>query len=83
MNASISVVCYKSNTLSNGENPLMIQVSKNNKRKYQSLGLSVNPKYWDFSKNKPEPNCPNGDFIQKIILDEVTVISSGRNKIGH
>jgi hypothetical protein len=41
MNASISVVCYKSKTLSNGENPLMVQVSKNGKRKYQSLGVSI------------------------------------------
>jgi site-specific recombinase XerD len=72
MNASISVVCYKSKTLSNGENPLMIQVSKNGKRKYQSLGISINSKHWDFTKNKPKPNCPNGDFIQKIILDKVT-----------
>jgi site-specific recombinase XerD len=72
MNASISVVCYKSKTLSNGENPLMIQVSKNGKRKYQSLGTSINSKHWDFTKNKPKPNCPNGDLIQKIILDKVT-----------
>jgi len=34
MNASISVVCYKSKTLSNGENPLMLQISQNGKRKY-------------------------------------------------
>ena len=46
MNASISVVCYKSKTLSNGENPLMLQISKNGKRKYQSLGVSINPVYW-------------------------------------
>jgi len=72
MNASISVVCYKSKTLSNGENPLMIQVSKNGKRKYQSLGISINSKHWDFAKNKPKSNCPNGDFIQKIILDKIT-----------
>lgn len=72
MNASISAICYKSKTLSNGENPLMLQVSKNGKRKYQSLGVSINPKYWDFTKNKPKPNCPNGDFIQKIVLDKVS-----------
>jgi len=71
MNASISVVCYKSKTLSNGENPLMLQVSKNGKRKYQSLGISINPIYWDFNKNKPKPNCPNGELIQKLILDKI------------
>ena len=59
MNACVSVVCYKSKTLSNGENPLMLQVSKGGKRKYQSLGISINPKYWDFTRNKPKPNCPN------------------------
>lgn len=72
MNASTSVVCYKSKTLSNGENPLMVQISINGKRKYQSLGVSINSKFWDFSKNKPKLNCPNGEFIQKIIFDKVT-----------
>ena len=52
MNACISVVCYKSKTLSNGENPLMLQVSKGGKRKYQSLGISILPRYWDFTRNK-------------------------------
>ena len=52
MNASISVVCYKSKTLANGENPLLLQVSKDGKRKYKSIGLSVNQKFWDFKKKK-------------------------------
>lgn len=71
MNASISVVCYRSKVLSCGENPIMLQISKNGKRKYQSTGLSVNPISGDFTKNKPKPNCPNGDYIQKIILDKI------------
>lgn len=52
----------------------MVQISKDGKRKYQSLGISIDSKFWDFTKNKPKPNCPNGDFIQKIILDKVTEI---------
>ena len=72
MNASVSVVCYKSKTLSNGESPLMLQVSKSGKRKYQSLGISIKPRYWDFTRHKPKPNCPNKDYIQKIILDKQT-----------
>lgn len=71
MKASISVVCYKSKTLSNGENPLMLQISKDGKRKYQSLGISLNPKFWDFNKNKPKPNCPDAELIQKIILNKI------------
>ena len=46
MDATISVVCYKSKTLSNGEHPLMLRISKDGKKKYQSLGISVNPKFW-------------------------------------
>lgn len=70
MDATISVVCYKSKTLSNGEHPLMLRISKDGKKKYQSLGISVNPKFWDFQKNKPKPKCPNLEYLQKIILDK-------------
>lgn len=48
----------------------MLQVSKGGKRKYQSLGISILPRYWDFTRNKPKPNCPNREYIQKIILDK-------------
>ena len=70
MSATVNVVCYKSKTLSNGENPLMVRICKDDKVKYQSLGISVNPDHWDFQKNKPKPNCPNKELILKIILDK-------------
>ena len=72
MNATISVVCYKSKTLSNGEYPLMLRICKDGKKKYQSLGISVLPRYWGFTRNKPKPNCPNKEYIQKIILNKQT-----------
>ena len=68
MNATVAVICYKSKTLANGEHPLMLRVTENRKRVMKSLGLSVNPKHWDFEKNTPKPNCPNKDLINKIIL---------------
>ena len=70
MNAGISVVCYKSKILKNGESPLMLRVCKDGKKNYQSLGISVNPKNWNFKKNEPKPKCPNFEQIQKIILDK-------------
>lgn len=70
MNVGISVVCYKSKTLKNGEHPLMLRVCKNGKAKYQSLGISINPKHWNFNKNEPKSKCPNLEHIQKIILDK-------------
>ncbi|MEZ5103534.1 MAG: site-specific integrase [Draconibacterium sp.] len=72
MNASISIVCFKSKTLANGENPLMLQVSKDGKRKYKSLGISVNQNHWDFKKNRPKPTCPDGEYIQQIILNKTS-----------
>ena len=70
MKATVNVLCYRSKTLSNGEHPLMICVCKEGKRKYVSLGISVNPKYWDFDKNKPKRNCPNREQILKVINEQ-------------
>jgi len=70
MSATVNVICYKSKTLANGENPLMLRICKDRKTKYQSLGISVNPDHWDFQKNRPKPKCPNEDLILKIILDK-------------
>ena len=70
MNATANVLCYKSKTLSNGEHPIMLRVCKSGKKKYVSLGISVNPKYWDFDKNKPKRNCPNREQILKAINEQ-------------
>lgn len=70
MNATVSVICYKSRPLKNGEYPLALRITKNGNRKYQYLGISVELKHWDFNKNRPKPNCPNKELISKIILEK-------------
>ena len=75
---SVSVVCYKSKTLANGEHPLLLCICKDRKCKYQSLGISVNPKFWNFQKSEPKANCPNREQIQKIILKKKSEL---QNKI--
>ena len=70
VSATVTVICYKWKTLANGENPLMLRVTKEGKTKYQSLGISVNPKHWNFKKNELKPKCPNFEQIQKIIVDK-------------
>ena len=74
MNATISVVCWKYKPLSNGECPLFLQVSQKSRRKYQSMGISVDPSYWDFKRKRLKPDCPNGEYLQKIILDKITEV---------
>ena len=76
MNASVSVVCYKSKVLSNGKSPLMLRVTKDRKPKYVSLGIAIFPKYWDFEKNKPTPRCPNKELIEKIMIVSPKVCKS-------
>ena len=71
MSTSFSVVCYRSKTLKNGGNPLISQVSKNGKQHYQSLGVSINSKFWDIKKNWLRPNCPSKEIIQKKINDKL------------
>lgn len=68
--ATISVICYKSKTLANGEHPLVLRITKDGKRKYKYLGVSVLAKYWDFKKNIPKIGCPNNALIKQIILDK-------------
>jgi len=70
MSATVNVICFRGKKLSNGESPIMVRVCKDRKTKYKSLGISVNPIYWDFAKNRPKTNCPNRDYILKIIIDK-------------
>lgn len=71
MSATVNIVCYKWKTLSNGEHPLMLCICKDRKRKYQSLGISINPIYWDFEKNQPKAKCPNRAYLIKLISEKI------------
>ena len=55
MEATISVICNKFKVLKNGECSM------------KSLGVSVNPIYWDFAKNCPKKNCPNRTALMQLI----------------
>lgn len=87
MEATVNVTCYKSKVLKNGKSPLMVRICKNGKKKYKSLGISVNPAHWDFKKNLPKPKCPNYEALlilinekinefQRIILDKKSITQS-------
>ena len=70
MNTSVSVIYYKYKTLSNGNHPLMLRIIQDRKSKYLSLGISIHPQFWDFTKNQPKRNCPNRDAILKLIAEK-------------
>lgn len=54
----------------------MLRVTKDRKRKYVSLGISVNPEHWDFSKNQPKAECPNREYIEMLIADKIKEYSA-------
>lgn len=54
----------------------MLRVTKDRKRKYVSLGISVNPENWDFSKNQPKAECPNREYIELLIANKLKEYSA-------
>ena len=51
MDATISVICYKSKTLANGEHPLMLRIAQNGKTPSKKvLKISVVAKHWNFER---------------------------------
>ena len=71
MNATVNVVLFRSKTLSNGKHPLMIRVCKDNKKKYKSIGIALEAKYWDETKGVPRRHCPDIDHIKQIISEKL------------
>jgi len=71
MSTTIDVICYKVRPLKNNEYPLMIRISKDRKRKYKSIGLSIKEEDWDFSKSQPKPNVHNRELILKVMDDKL------------
>ena len=67
MNTTIEAVLYTSKTLSNGQHPIMLRLTKDRKRKYISLHISLAPQYWDAEKCKPRRNCPDKERIEALI----------------
>lgn len=72
MEATVNVICFKSKVLKNGESPLMVRICKDGKRKYRSLGVSVNPIHWDFKKNQPKAKCPNYEVLLILINEKIS-----------
>lgn len=76
MNTTIEAVLYTSKTLSNGQHPIMLRLTKNRKRKYISLHISLAPQYWDAEKCKPRRNCPDKERIEALIQQKMQELQS-------
>lgn len=72
VNTTIEVICYKYKPLKNNELPLKLRITKDRKRSYINIGISIAPTFWDFAKNQPKPNCPNKEYIEKVIACKIS-----------
>jgi len=72
---TVNIILYKYKALKNNEYPLMIRVTKDRKRHYLSLGVSLHPDHWDFSKNKPKKSCPNKEELEALIIEKSRIIN--------
>ena len=76
MSASIKIVLYKSKTLSNGEHPIMLRITKDRKLKYIGIGHNCLPEMWDTKKNLPKKKHPH--FKELLILIDKKKIEANK-----
>lgn len=67
LTTSVEAICLNYRPKRDNTYPLMLRLTKSGKRKYVSLGLSVEERFWDFKKNTPKRNCPDRDAILSVI----------------
>ena len=67
LTTSVEAICLNYRPKKDNTYPLMLRLTKSGKRKYVSLGLSVEERFWDFKKNQPKRNCPDRDAILSVI----------------
>lgn len=73
---TVDVVCYKYKPLKNKELPLKIRVCKDRKVRYINLGVSTKMEDWDFEKNQPKADCPNKEYLEKLISSKISEVRS-------
>lgn len=63
----IKTICRKDILYKNGKSPLAIRFTHNRVNKFVSIGLSVEPHYWDFDTQMLTADCPDRRILQSQI----------------
>ena len=63
----IKIVCRTERTTKEGSATLYLRLTHNRVNKFVSLGISVNPLYWDSEAQILTPNCPDRQLLQTKI----------------
>ena len=68
---TINVVCRKDAINRNRLAPLTLVFTHDRRRKFVGLGISVALEHWDFEKQQPTADCPDGAEIQFQITSKI------------
>ena len=68
---TINVVCRKDAINRNHLAPLALVFTHDRRRKFVGLGISVALEHWDFEKQQPTTDCPDGAEIQFQITSKI------------
>ena len=68
---TINIVCRKDAINRNRLAPLALVFTHDRRRKFVGLGISVALEHWDFEKQQPTADCPDGAEIQFQITSKI------------
>ena len=70
--ATTKIILKENKAKSNGDVPLYIRVIKDRKAKFISLGLAINPKFWDTKNNVVKKSHPNSGRMNKYLAKKMS-----------
>ena len=65
------IICRTDAVNKNGEAPLYLLFSHNNRRKKVATGVVISPQFWNDSAQQILPDCPNRDELQYKLSEQV------------
>ena len=68
---TINIVCRKDAINRNRLAPLALVFTHDRRRKFVGLGISVALEHWDFEKQQPTADCPDGAEIRFQITSKI------------
>lgn len=60
----MNAVCRKDRIYQDGTTPLFLRFTSNRKSRFVSLGVAINPVYWNAERQELTPDCPDGKNLQ-------------------
>lgn len=69
--ASIKLILMESKVDKNGEIPLYIRIIKDRKPKFVSIGVKLNPEFWDSTTNTVKKKHPNSARLNAFIAQKI------------